>query len=114
MCISIIEMTTNPKPKTIRRKKCQGGLPNCKNFVGNYKDIDGVGCCEQCDKYIDDNPYDPYWEHMEQDFGESKECQELEENGLMDNHEAYEKAFEKFQESYESWPIMRRRMAKNA
>jgi len=62
------------KVKQTRKKKCQGGLPNCKNYIGDYKDVEGVGCCEQCDKYVDDNPYDPYWEQMEQLFEDSKEC----------------------------------------
>ena len=95
-----------------RGKRCSGGLSNCKNYVGNYKDIDGVGCCEQCDIYVDENPYDPYWEQMEQAFGESEEYEELEKNGLVEDSDAYEKAYEKFQEKYESWPDMRRRMAK--
>jgi hypothetical protein len=101
------------KTKTTKRKnkKCTGGQPECKNYVGDYKDVEGVGCCEECDKYIDDNPYDPYWEHMEQEFWESKECKELEEKGLLEDTDAYEKAFEKYQETYESWPVMRRRMA---
>jgi len=98
------------KIKTIKRR-CQGGFANCKNYVGDYKDVEDVGCCEQCDKYIDDNPYDPYWEQMEQAFEFSKEYQELKEQNLLDNYDAYEKAFERFQEAYESWPSMRRRMA---
>ncbi|NDA89945.1 MAG: hypothetical protein EBY20_03440 [Alphaproteobacteria bacterium] len=100
------------KQKRVYRKKCRGGQPNCKNYIGDYKDVDGVECCEQCDKYIDDNPYDPYWEHMEQDFSSSPECEELEKKGLLEDCDAYEKAFEKFQADYEPWPIMRRRMAK--
>ena len=96
------------------RKKCSGGLPKCKNYVGNYKDVEGVGCCQQCDQYIDDNPYDPYWEHMEQDFSSSKEYEELEKNNLADDSYAYHAAFEKFQETYEPWPVMRRRMAKRS
>ena len=97
-----------------RRKRCQGGLPECKNLVAlNYKDIDGVGCCEDCDKYIDDNPYDPYWDQMQEAFGNTKEYEELEKSGLLDDYDVYEKAFEKFQETYESWPDMRRRMAKS-
>jgi hypothetical protein len=95
------------------KRRCQGGLPKCKNYVGEYVDVDGVGCCEQCDKYVDENPYDPYWEHMEQEFQLSKEYAELLDNSLVDNCEAYEKAFEKYQANYESWPDMRRRMAKN-
>jgi hypothetical protein len=100
------------KPKRIYRKKCQGGLPNCKNYVGDYNDVECVGCCEQCDKYIDDNPYDPYWEQMEQKFSSSEEYQELEKSGLIEDSDAYDKAFEKYQEKYEPWPEMRRRMAK--
>lgn len=105
-------MSSSAKPKITRRKKCSGGLPDCKNYVNNYKDVDGVGCCEECDKYIDENPYDPYYEQMEDQFSESKEYEELEKNGLLENYDAYEKAFEKYQESYESWLIMRRRFAK--
>jgi hypothetical protein len=92
-----------------RRKRCHGGLPECKNLVPlDYKDVDGVGCCEQCDKHIDENPYDPYWEQMQDAFGNTKEYEEIEKSG----YDAYEKAFEKFQETYEQWPVMRRRMAK--
>jgi hypothetical protein len=104
-------MEKNSKQKRVYRKKCRGGLPACKNYVGDYKDIDGVGCCEECDKYIDENPYDPYWEQMEQEFAESKECKELAKNNLLEDYNAYEKAFEKFQAGYEPWPLMRRRMA---
>jgi hypothetical protein len=93
------------------RKRCRGGLPSCKNYVGDYKDVDGVGCCEDCDKYVDENPYDPYWEHMEIEFEDSKEYEELEKAGLKDDYDAYEKAFEKYQQTYEPWPTMRRRMA---
>jgi len=96
----------------IRRKRCSGGLPSCKNFVGDYQDVDGVGCCESCDMYVDENPYDPYWEQMEQAFSDSKEYEELEKNDCVDDMEAYEKAFEIYQSTYEPWPIMRRRMAK--
>jgi hypothetical protein len=99
------------KPKRVRRKKCEGGQPDCKNYVGDYKDVEGVGCCEECDKYVDENPYDPYWEQMEQLFEDSKEYEELEKNNLLEDYDAYEKAFEKYQETYEPWPIMRRRMA---
>jgi hypothetical protein len=101
-------------PKIIRLRKCRGGLPSCKNAVGDYKDIDDVGCCQQCDQYIDENPYDPYWEQMEQLFEDSKEYEELEKSGNIENMEAYEKAFEKYQASYEPWPDMRRRMAKRS
>jgi hypothetical protein len=99
-------------PKPVRNKRCQGGLPSCKKYVGEYKDVEGVGCCEECDKYVDENPYDPYWEQMDQDFSNSDEYEELVKNNLEENHEAYEKAFEKYQETYEPWPVMRRRMAK--
>jgi hypothetical protein len=102
---------TLENPIIKRRKRCQGGQPTCKNYVGEYKDVEGVGCCEHCDKYIDDNPYDPYFEHMEIEFADSKEYQELEKAGLTDDYNAYEKAFEKYQENYEPWPTMRRRMA---
>lgn len=97
------------KPKL--KKRCQGGQSKCKNYVGEYKDVEGVGCCEQCDTYIDKNPYDPYWEQMEHAFEFSKEYEELAAKDLLEDHDAYEKAFEKYQESYEPWPIMRRRMA---
>jgi hypothetical protein len=107
-----MKKTLNTKQRRSRGKRCSGGLANCKNYVGNYKDVENVGCCEQCDKYIDENPYDPYWEWMEQEFGESKEYEELEKSGLVEDCDAYEKAYEKFQETYEPWPEMRRRMAK--
>jgi hypothetical protein len=100
------------KVKQTRRKKCQGGLAKCKNYIGDYKDVDGVGCCQQCDNYVDDNPYDPYWEQMEESFSNTKEYEELEKKGLLEDCNIYEKAFEKFQETYESWPVMRRKMAK--
>jgi hypothetical protein len=99
-----------PVQRYKRRKRCSGGLPECKKYIGDYKDVEGVGCCEECDKYIDENPYDPYWEHMEQDFGESKEYEELKQKGLIEDYDAYQKVFEKFQETYEPWPVMRRRM----
>ncbi len=100
------------KQKKPRNKRCSGGLATCKNFIGDYKDVEGVGCCEQCDKYIDENPYDPYWEHMEQAFGNSKEYEEFQKSFLAEDYTAYERAYEKFQETYEPWPEMRRRMAK--
>jgi len=109
---NIMVPTEKTKTKTIRRKKCRGGLLNCNNYVGEYKDVDCVGCCEQCDKYVDDNPYDPYWEHMEQEFSYSEEYKALVNNDLLDNYTEYERAFEKYQANYESWPDMRRRMAK--
>ena len=93
----------------MRGKRCSGGQPNCKNYVGNYKDVEDVGCCKTCDDYIDENPYDPYWEQMEQAFGETKEAEAAR---LTEDADAYESAFEKFQETYEPWPDMRRRMAK--
>jgi hypothetical protein len=103
------------KTKRVYRKKCRGGLPKCKNYVENYKDVESVGCCEQCDKYVDENPYDPYWEQMEQNFHNSEAYEELEKKSLLEDSDAYDTAYEKFQESYESWPVMRRRMAqKNA
>lgn len=89
-----------------RRKRCRGGQPDCKNWANGYKDVDDVGCCEQCDKYIDDNPYDPYWEQMEDAFSNSELYKSVKKNGLE-----YEKAFETFQEGYEPWPQMRRRIA---
>jgi hypothetical protein len=99
------------KPKQTRRKKCRGGQDNCKNYVGDYKDVDGVGCCEACDKYVDENPYDPYWEHMDNEFEDSEEYAELKKKNLLEDNYAYEKAYMKYQANYESWPDMRRRMA---
>jgi hypothetical protein len=104
-----MENTTKPKP---RGKRCSGGLPACKKYVGDYKDVEGVGCCEQCDKYIDENPYDPYWEQMEQAFENSKEYENYKKNFIVEDYTAYERAYESFQKSYEPWPDMRRRMAK--
>jgi hypothetical protein len=109
----ILEMEQTPKPKRIYRKKCRGGLDTCKNYIGDYKDVDGVGCCESCDKYVDDNPYDPYWEQMDNNFEDSKEYEELEKNDLLKDPDAYQDAYEKYVQYYESWPDMRRRMAKN-
>lgn len=105
-------MERKQNQKRIYRKKCKGGQPNCKNYVGDYKDVDDVGCCEQCDKYVDENPYDPYWDHMQQDFENSEEYEELEKKGLLDDINVYDALFERFQEKYEPWPVMRRRMAK--
>lgn len=105
---------TDNKPKRVYRKKCKGGQPKCQNYVGDYKDVEDVGCCEACDKYIDENPYDPYWEHMDNDFEGSPEYEELKQNGLMEDNDAYEAAVERFQNNYEPWPVMRRRMAKAA
>ena len=99
------------KPKRAYRKKCRGGYTGCNIYIGNYKDVEGIGYCESCDKYIDENPYDPYWEHMDNEFGDSEEYAELEKAGLVEDVEAYEKAYEKYQENYEKWPDMRRRMA---
>ena len=90
---------------------CYGGLPNCMNVVGAYKDVEGVGCCERCDWYVDGNPDDPYWELMAQGFENSEEYAELATAGLLDDSDAYEIAYEKYQDNYESWPVMRRRMA---
>ena len=98
--------------KRAYKKKCKGGQLNCKNYVGLYKDVEGVGCCELCDKYIDENPYDPYYEQMQESFSNSIEYEELEKNNLLDDYDAYERAYEKYTEKYESWPMMRRRMAK--
>ena len=36
-------MEKKAKVKRVYRKKCRGGLPKCKNYVGDYKDVDGVG-----------------------------------------------------------------------
>jgi hypothetical protein len=100
------------KPKRMYRKKCRGGQPNCKNYVGDYKDVESFGCCEECDKYIDNNPYDPYWEHMNNDFENSKQYEELEKNGLHHDPDAYQDAYERYVQYYESWPAMRRRLVK--
>ena len=51
---------------------------------------------------------------MEQQFEHSKEYEELKQNNLLEDHDAYEKAFEQYQATYESWPVMRRRMAQRA
>jgi hypothetical protein len=67
---------------------------------------------KKIDKYIDENPYDPYWDQMQDAFGDTTEYEELEKAGLLEDNDVYEKAFEKFQETYEKWPEMRRRMAK--
>jgi len=105
-------MENATKPKRIYKKKCRGGQPNCKNYVGEYKDVESVGCCEECDKYIDNHPYDPYWEHMNNDFENSKEHEELEKNGLLQDPDVYQDAYERYVQYYESWPAMRRRMVK--
>jgi hypothetical protein len=102
------------KSKRVYRKKCRGGFTGCKIYVGEHKDVDGAGYCESCDNYIDENPWDPYWEHMEQEFGESEEYAELEKAGLVEDYDAYEKAYEKYQANYEKWPVMRRRMAEGS
>ena len=96
----------------LKKLKCVGGLPKCTNYLNGYKDVEGVACCEECDKYIDENPYDPYWEIMENEFSSSKEYKELKKKKLLNNEIAYEKAYQKYQDNYESWPSMRRRMAK--
>lgn len=108
------DMNKEAKPKRVYRKKCCGGFTGCKIYVGEHKDVDGAGYCESCDKYIDENPWDPYWEHMEQEFGDSEEYAELEKAGLVEDYDAYEKAYEKYQANYEPWPIMRRRMAEES
>jgi len=95
-----------------KKLKCIGGQPDCNNYVNGYKDVDGDGCCEDCDKYIDENPYDPYWEHMANEFTSSKEYKELKKKKLVNNEDEYEKAYQKYQDNYESWYDMRRRMAK--
>jgi hypothetical protein len=51
---------------------------------------------------------------MEQEFGESEEYAELEKAGLVEDSDAYEKAYEKYQANYEKWPVMRRRMAEES
>lgn len=104
-------MNKEAKQKRVYRKKCCGGFTGCKIYVGSHKDVDGAGYCESCDNYIDENPWDPYWEHMEQQFGDSKEYAELKKAGLVEDSDAYEEAYEKYQVNYEKWPVMRRRMA---
>jgi len=81
-------------------------------MVGDYKDVDGVGCCEACDIEVDENPYDPYWEQMANEFEGSPEYEELERLNLVDDADAYELAYAKYQQNYEPWPQMRRRMAR--
>ena len=92
--------------------KCRGGRDKCPNMVGDYKDVDGVGCCEDCDREVDENPYDPYWEQMANEFEGSPEYQELQRLNLVDDSDAYELAYSKYQRNYEPWPQMRRRMAR--
>ena len=74
--------------------------------------VDGAGYCDSCDKYVDRNPWDPYWEHMNNEFGESGEYKELENAGLVEHTDPYDKAYEIYQKNYEKWPDMRRRMVK--
>jgi hypothetical protein len=50
---------------------------------------------------------------MEQNFDGSPEYEELKKNGLLEDTNAYEAAFERFQENYEPWSVMRRRMSQN-
>jgi len=69
----------------LKKLKCVGGLPKCTNYLNGYKDIEGVACCEECDKYIDENPYDPYWEIMDNEFSSSKEYKELKKKKLLNN-----------------------------
>jgi hypothetical protein len=97
-----------------RKKNCVGGFPWCKTYIGGFKDVDGAGYCGSCDKCVDRNPWDPYWEHMNNEFGESGEYKELEKAGLVEDTDAYDKAYEKYRKNYEKWPDMRRRMAKEA
>jgi hypothetical protein len=92
--------------------KCSSCYRNCNNYLNGYKDIDDCGCCKSCDDYIDDNPYDPYWEQIANEFSSSKEYKALKRKGKLDDSDAYEIAYEKYQANYESWPKMRRRMAK--
>ena len=49
---------------------------------------------------------------MHNEFGESGEYKELEKAGLVEDTDAYDKAYEKYRKNYEKWPDMRRRMAK--
>jgi len=92
-------MENTTKPKRIYKKKCNGGQPSCKNCVGDYKNVKGVG---YCDKYIDNHPYDPYWEHMNNDFENSKEYEELKKNGLLQDTGVYRDAYERYVQYYES------------
>jgi hypothetical protein len=92
--------------------QCVGGQPDCKNYLNGYKDVESCCCCEECDKYIDENPYDPYWEQMANEFTSSKEYKNLKRRKLVDNEVEYEKAYQKYCDNYESWYDMRRRMAK--
>jgi hypothetical protein len=114
-------MADEPPQKRPRKKlgpRCKGGQPGCNKFIKGYEDVEGVGCCEECDRYIDENPYDPYWEHMANDFEfeSTNEYKKLQEKNLLEDNDAYdkayEKAYEKYQENYEKWPDMRRRMAR--
>ena len=92
--------------------KCSGCYRDCNNYLEGYKDIDDCGCCKSCDDYIDDNPYDHYWEQMANDFSSSKEYKALKRKGKLNVHVAYEDAYKTYQDNYESWPEMRRRMTK--
>jgi hypothetical protein len=75
---------TNGKKKlNTGPKNCVGGFSGCKSCTGDYMDADGERYCDSCDKYLDQNPWDPYWEHMHTDFGESKEYKELEKAGAL-------------------------------
>lgn len=49
---------------------------------------------------------------MSNEFDSSKEFRELKKKKLLEDNDAYEKAYEKYQENYEKWPDMRRRMAR--
>lgn len=96
----------------VKLLKCRGCYRDCNNYLEGYKDIDDCGCCKSCDDYIDENPDDPYWEQMANEFSSSKEYKELKRKKKLDDNDAYEVAYEKYQNNYESWPKMRRRMAK--
>lgn len=98
----------------LKNLKCVGGQPGCTNLLNGYKDVDSVFSCKICDEFIDNNPYDPYWEHMANEFSSSPEYKQLKKQKLLKNEKAYEAAYEKYQENYESWYDMRRRMAGKA
>jgi hypothetical protein len=94
----------------LKNLKCN----ECNNLLNGYKDIDDSGICDRCCRRVDETPYDPYWEHMANDFSSSPEYKQLKKQKLLKNEKAYEAAYEKYQENYESWYDMRRRMAGKA
>ena len=49
---------------------------------------------------------------MANEFTSSKEYKELKKKKLVNSEDEYEKAYQKYQDNYESWYDMRRRMAK--